>query len=126
VRTDPPDEDAYGRVTNPERFQAVADAHTALVDELVDTFDVEATVGNSAVDFPNWPDGSAEPTQLAARPCRWQLFQIKIFVVSKVHCMERQVGELHVQPHANWSAVKIRRKHWEFLGIAGPMQVSTD
>lgn len=60
VRTDPPDEDAYGRVTNPERSQAVVDAARALVRERVDTFDVEATAGSSAVDFPNWPDGSAE------------------------------------------------------------------
>lgn len=60
VRTDQPDEDAYGRVTNPERFQAVADAASALVGELVDTFDVEAAVSSTAVDFPNSPDGSSE------------------------------------------------------------------
>ena len=52
VRRDPPDEDAYGRVTNPERFQEVADAATALISELGDTFDVEKTAGSSAVDFP--------------------------------------------------------------------------
>jgi hypothetical protein len=64
VRTDAPDEDAYGRVTNPERFQAVVDAATAVARELVDTFDVEATAGSAAVDFPNWPDGSAETIRL--------------------------------------------------------------
>ncbi len=64
MRTGPPDEGAYGRVTNPERFQAVADAANAMIDELVATFDVEARVGSSAVDFPNWPDGSAETIRL--------------------------------------------------------------
>lgn len=64
VRTDPPDEDAYGRVSNPERFQEVADAAAVLISELVDTFDVETTAGSSAVDFPNWPDGSVETIRL--------------------------------------------------------------
>lgn len=64
VRTDPPDEDAYGRVTDPERFQAVADAAAGLVSELVGNFDVEAMVGSTAVDFPDWPDGSIETIRL--------------------------------------------------------------
>lgn len=64
VRSDPPDEDAYGRVTNPERFLDVADAATALVGELVDTFDVETAAGISALDDPNWPDESAETIRL--------------------------------------------------------------
>lgn len=64
MRTDPPDEDTYGRVTNPERLQAVVDAASARIGELVDTFDVEATAGRSAVDFPDWPDGSAETIRL--------------------------------------------------------------
>lgn len=40
------------------------DAASALVGGLVDTFDVEATAGSSAVDFPNWPDGSVETIRL--------------------------------------------------------------
>ncbi len=64
MRTKPPHEDAYGRVTNPQRFQEVADAATALIGELVDTFAVERTAGSSAVDFPSWPDGSAETIRL--------------------------------------------------------------
>lgn len=65
VRTDPPpDEDAYGRFTNPERFRAVVDAASAPVSELVDSFDVEVLAGSSAVDFPGWSDGSAETIRL--------------------------------------------------------------
>jgi hypothetical protein len=64
MTTDPPDDEAYGRVSNPERFQEVADAATALISELVDTFDVETAAGSSAVDFPNWPDGSAATIRL--------------------------------------------------------------
>jgi hypothetical protein len=35
-----PEKDAYGRVTNPERYQLVADAATALAGKLVESFDV--------------------------------------------------------------------------------------
>ena len=35
VDFDQPDPDAYGRVTNPERYQAVVDAARRMVDELV-------------------------------------------------------------------------------------------
>jgi hypothetical protein len=40
VDTDRPEKDAHGRVTNLERYQLVADAATALVGKLVESFDV--------------------------------------------------------------------------------------
>lgn len=40
----PPDE-AYGRVTNPERFAAVHDAARTLIGELIETFDVDVMTG---------------------------------------------------------------------------------
>lgn len=64
MRTDRPDEDAYGRITNPERFQVVADAATALIGDLVESHDVKASAGSSAVDFPSWRDGPDETIRL--------------------------------------------------------------
>ncbi|MCP4305974.1 MAG: hypothetical protein GY926_05300 [bacterium] len=61
---DQPDEDAYGRVTNPERYQVVAEAATALVGSLVDAFDVVQSSGDSAVDFPNWRDAPPKTIRL--------------------------------------------------------------
>lgn len=42
----PPDDDAYGRVTNPERFHAVVDAAEELTSELVSRFEVEVESGS--------------------------------------------------------------------------------
>lgn len=67
VEIDRPDEDAYGRVTNPERFQEVVDAAVALIGKLVEEFDVVQTPGSSAIDFPNWPDAPAETIRLVPR-----------------------------------------------------------
>src|SRR4051794_30351497 len=44
---DPPEE-AYGRVTNPERYAAVLDAAHDLVTELVRDFDVDVITGGDA------------------------------------------------------------------------------
>lgn len=54
VDFDSPDPEAYGRVTNPERFQAVVDAARAMIANLVKTYQVESTPGNWSVDFPDW------------------------------------------------------------------------
>jgi hypothetical protein len=48
----PPDPDAYGRVTDPERYRTVVDAAESLIDDLVETFRVVRSTGDSAVDFP--------------------------------------------------------------------------
>lgn len=52
METDRPEEDAYGRVTNPERYQVVADAAVALISKLVQAFDVVKTSGSSLLIFP--------------------------------------------------------------------------
>ena len=67
VEFDRPDEDAYGRVTNPERYQVVADAAIALISDLVRAFDVEETSGQSVVDFPTWQVTTAETVHLVPR-----------------------------------------------------------
>jgi hypothetical protein len=54
VDFDSPDEEAYERVTNPERFQAVVDAARGMIGEVVKTYEVESTPGNQSVDFPDW------------------------------------------------------------------------
>jgi len=64
VEFDGPDADAYGRVTNPERFQAVVDAAETLIGELVDRFDVEKTYGTSAEDFPEWHEAAVTTVRL--------------------------------------------------------------
>lgn len=61
---DGPDADAYGRVTNPERFQAVVDAAKTLIGELVDRFDVEKTYGTAEEDFPHWRGSAVETIRL--------------------------------------------------------------
>lgn len=58
VDTDQPDHEAYGRVTNPERYQAVVDAAHDLISDLVDAYQVELAVGNPSVDFPDWTGGA--------------------------------------------------------------------
>ena len=54
---EPPDEEAYGRVTNPERFQPVVTAARSLIKHLVDNYEVGRSAGTAAEDFP----GTAVP-----------------------------------------------------------------
>ncbi len=61
MRFEQPDDDAYGRVTNPERYRVVADAAHALVAKLTTEYDVTVTSGTAAADFPAYR-GSAEST----------------------------------------------------------------
>ena len=61
---DGPDPDAYGRVTDPERYQVVADAADTLIGELVDRFDVEKTYGTSEEDFPEWTEAAVVTVRL--------------------------------------------------------------
>lgn len=49
-----PEPEAYGRVTNPERYRVVVDAAQTLARQLVDTFDVAASTGDAAADFPTY------------------------------------------------------------------------
>lgn len=67
MEIDRPDEDAYGRVTNPKRFQVVVDEAMALISKLVEVFDVAGTTGDTAVDFPSWQDAPAETIRLVPR-----------------------------------------------------------
>lgn len=60
VDTKQPDHEAYGRVTNPERYQIVVDAARDKIDVLVEAYQVEAEAGDPKVDFPDWA-GDTEP-----------------------------------------------------------------
>lgn len=59
-----PDEAAYGRVTNPERYQVVHDAARLLIDQLTARYEVEATPGESAVDFPRFKGRAVDVVRL--------------------------------------------------------------
>ena len=59
----PPDE-AYGRVTNPERYQAVVDATKEMIASLVENFEVSLETGTAAADFPHWHKPEAHITRL--------------------------------------------------------------
>ena len=59
-----PDDDAYGRVTNPERYRPVADAAAALIDELAAGYDVARSTGSSGDDFPDWLGSPSSTTRL--------------------------------------------------------------
>ena len=59
----PPDE-AYGRVTNPGRYQTVVDATEGLVASLVEDFEVSVETGVAATDFPEWHEPEAPTTRL--------------------------------------------------------------
>lgn len=61
---EPPHPDAYGRVTNPERFIVVVEATEKLIDRLVETFEVERRVGVASVDFPDWSHGEGRTVRL--------------------------------------------------------------
>ena len=66
VDFDTPDDDAYGRVTNPERFGAVVDAARALIEHLASTYEVEVTRarGGFRVGFTQWGDPESETIHL--------------------------------------------------------------
>ena len=64
MKIDRPDEDACGRVTNPERYQVVVEAAADLISKLVEAFDVAETSGSSVVDFPNWRDAPPKTIRL--------------------------------------------------------------
>ena len=61
-----PPEEAYSRVTNPERYQVVVDRVRDLLDELETTYDVRTEVGSSDA-WPardDWPPADAEFVRL--------------------------------------------------------------
>ena len=60
----PPDPEAYGRVTNPERYSVVVDRARRLIDRLVERFDVSREDGNVSVAFPRWRGVEGEPVLL--------------------------------------------------------------
>jgi hypothetical protein len=61
---DSPDEGAYGRVTDPERFQAVVDTTRGIIADLVKKYQVELTEGYRSVDFPDWTRPVVEVVRL--------------------------------------------------------------
>ncbi|MGI8516956.1 MAG: DUF6226 family protein [Acidimicrobiia bacterium] len=61
---DQPDHEAYGRVTNPERYQAVVDTARGMIADLVKTFQVELTPGDRSLDFPDWNASVEEVNRL--------------------------------------------------------------
>jgi hypothetical protein len=64
VETEQPDHEAYGRVTNPERYQIVVDAARDRIDDLVESYQVESDAGEADVDFPDWASESAPVVRL--------------------------------------------------------------
>ena len=60
----PPPDEAYGRVTNPERYRAVVDAAHELISSLVADFEVSVESGAAATDFPGWHGPEASTTWL--------------------------------------------------------------
>ena len=68
VDFDGPDQGAYGRVTDPGRYQAVVDAARGMIADLVETYQVEVSPGNRSFDFPDWTASSEEVALL--RPSR--------------------------------------------------------
>lgn len=60
-------EDAYGRVTNPGRYQVVVDASRRLVDDLVAAYQVRPTPGDPTVDFPDFQGATADVVRLRPR-----------------------------------------------------------
>jgi hypothetical protein len=64
VDFDQPDQEAYGRVTNPERYQVVVDAAHRMIDDLVETYQVELGPGTPSVDFPDWTNDAEQAVRL--------------------------------------------------------------
>jgi hypothetical protein len=69
VEFDRPDDDAYGRVTNPERFGRVVDAARSLIQLLGTTYDVEVqhTAGGFQIGSNNWGEPDGEMVHLVPR-----------------------------------------------------------
>lgn len=63
---DRPDDDAYGRVTNPERFGRVVEAARSLIQLLESTYDVEVhhTAGGFQIGSNNWGETNGETIHL--------------------------------------------------------------
>lgn len=57
-------DDAYGRVTNPERYAVVVDAARSLVDELVASYDVVPVSGDPVTDFTEFGGSAVELIRL--------------------------------------------------------------
>jgi len=64
MKFDAPDDEAYGRVTDPEKYRSVVEAAREIVDELVRDFAVAISKGTAAKDFPNWHDPAATTVRL--------------------------------------------------------------
>lgn len=87
-----PDDDAYGRVTNPGRYQEVVDATRIMIDELVATYEVESTAGIPNVDFPDSQGPATDVVRLHPREGAPLAFMFTDFPGVVVHA-----GELCVQ-----------------------------
>ena len=61
---DKPDEAAYGRITNPERFKSVVDAAEALVARVVADYDVTTVLGTAEIEFPESRESATSTTRL--------------------------------------------------------------
>ena len=64
VDLDQPAPEDYGRVTNPERYQAVVDAARGIIADLVKRYQVEVTPGIQSVDFPDWTPSAEEVSRV--------------------------------------------------------------
>lgn len=67
VESHRPGNDAYGRVTNPERYESVVDAARALMAGFVAVFEVELTSGDPRIDFPEISSVTGEVIRLRPR-----------------------------------------------------------
>jgi hypothetical protein len=67
MRIDTPDDDAYGRVTNPERYAPVVEAARQIIHRLTLVYDVTARKGTAEQDFPEWSDPQATTELLEPR-----------------------------------------------------------
>lgn len=61
---EPPPDEAYGRVTNPERYRAVVEAAHELVASLGADFGASMETGIAATDFPGWHEPEAPTTRI--------------------------------------------------------------
>ena len=64
VDTEQHHHEAYGRVTNPERYQIVVGAARDRIDDLVEAYQVESEAGEPKADFPDWAGGSESAVRL--------------------------------------------------------------
>jgi hypothetical protein len=64
VETEQPGHEAYGRVTNPERYQIVVDSARDRIAVLVKAYQVESEAGAPEVDFPDLAGDSAPVVRL--------------------------------------------------------------